>query len=221
MVTRLSFVLVAAAVAGNSVALAQRETTTLVGQWTSETYVSGETGVVTLSFFPNGTYSRKSVVVTEFGWVLAANELLIAPVLEKKDSDIKYGKAAAMDVSFLGDSIIARAGGKELVLRRITGEVPEGHLLGRWESISDENETVVQDFRADGKLIVSVTQSREAGRYVVDDGTISVNTQIPMPTRKKWKFKLSGSSLLLYMSQRLPPLELKKADDQLATQRSY
>jgi hypothetical protein len=218
-VTRLPFVLATLAVAGSSVAHAQRAVS-LVGQWTSEAYVSGETGVVTLNFFSNGTYSRKSLLVTEFGWTLAGSTLLIAPVLEKKDQDIKYGKASEIELVFNGDTLWASSGDQRLTLTRVTGPVEEGMLLGRWQSISDENETIVQDFRADGKLLVTATQSREAGRYSIYDESINLQTQIPIPSRKKWRFKLAGTKLLLYMNQKLPPLELSKTDDQIVT-RSY
>jgi hypothetical protein len=185
----------------------------LVGRWSGETYVSGAMGSVSISFYPNGTYSRKAMSVTEFGWTMDGKTLLLAPAVGRTDSSVTYGKASAIEISFHGDSMIATAKGQSMSLKRVTIPVNEAPVLGRWEGQTAFNETVTQDFTSDGRLIVSVVLSREAGRYDLDDDVINFQEQIPMPGRKRSRFRIEDGKLLLYVSPKLPPLELKKISD--------
>ena len=186
----------------------------IVGQWKGETFAAGGTASVTLSLFANGTYARKIIVTNEYGWTREGDILLMAPVLAVSDSGNSYGKAAAVQLKVHDDSTMeATAGSESLRLRRITALVPESPLLGRWEGMSDLNEAVTQDFTADGRLIVGVTISREAGRYTTAGESITWATQIPVPGRKVSRYRLEDGKLLIYTSPQLPPLEMSRAEE--------
>jgi hypothetical protein len=185
----------------------------IVGQWNGETFAAGGVASVTLSLFANGTYARKIILNSEYGWTLEGDVLLMAPVVAIADSGKSYGKAAAVQIKVHDDSTMtASAGAQSLRLKRITTLVPESPLLGRWEGLSDLNEAVTQDFTADGRLIVGVTVSREAGRYTAAGESITWATQIPVPGRKVSRYRLENGKLLIYTSPQLPPLELSKAE---------
>lgn len=187
----------------------------IVGQWKGETFAAGGVASVTLSFFANGTYARKIIVTNEYGWTLEGDVLLMAPVISIADSGKSYGKAAAVQLKVHDDStMIASAGNQSLRLKRVTALVPESPLLGRWEGLSDLNEAVTQDFTADGRLIVGVTVSREAGRYTTAGESITWATQIPVPGRKVSRYRLENGKLLIYTSPQLPPLELVRAEEE-------
>jgi len=209
MLNRIGLVVTAAAAISNSGAQASRDMP-LVGQWSGESYVGGTTGVVTMMLFANGTYSLKALSISQYGWTMDGNTLLLAPTVSQTDTSVSYGKASAIQVEFQGDSMIASAKGQKISLKRVTLPVKDAPLLGRWEGVTDTNELMTQDFTADGRLIVSVTLSREAGRYSIDEDMIKFEQQIPQPGRRKSRFKLSDGKLILYMSPRLPPLELAK-----------
>jgi len=184
---------------------------TLTGEWRGETYADGTTAQFTLNLFPNGTYSRKVVTVSEFGWTLQGDMLMLAPAVANEEGQLTYGKASVVRLHFTGDSLIATAGKESLTLRRVTALVEDLPLLGRWEGQSDLNEGLTQDFTADGRLIVSVAVSREAGYYTVSDGVISFAEQIPQPGRKRTRFRLEDGKMLLFIAPELPPIELTRA----------
>lgn len=185
----------------------------IVGQWKGETFAAGGIASVSLSFFANGTYARKVIVTNEYGWTLEGDVLLMAPVVAISDSGKSYGKAAAVQLRINDDStMIASAGKETLRLKRITALVSESPLLGRWGGMSDLNEAVTQDFTADGRLIVGVTVSREAGRYATAGESITWATQIPVPGRKVSRYRLENGKLLIYTNPQLPPLELVRAE---------
>jgi hypothetical protein len=185
--------------------------TPLAGKWSGETYADGATARVTIELFPNGTYARRVVTTTEFGWTLLGDTLLVAPAMLSANNEVTYGKASAMLLRFSGDSLIASSRGQSMPLHRVTWPVKDAPLLGRWQGQSDLNEGITQDFTADGKLVVDVTLSTEAGRYTADESTISWETQIPMPGRKKTRYRLENGKLFLYLNAKLPPIELQKA----------
>lgn len=184
----------------------------IVGQWEGQTFAAGGRASVTLNFFANGTYSRKITVTNEYGWTLEGDVLLMAPLVAITDSGKSYGKVAAVQLRVIDDStVVASAGTESLQLRRITARVNESSILGHWEGLSDLNETVTQNFTADGRLIVGVTVSREAGRYSRGGDAITWATQIPVPGRKVSRYRLEKGKLLIYTNPKLPPLELSRA----------
>jgi hypothetical protein len=191
--------------------VSQHGASPLAGEWQGQTFAAGSAATVTLMLYANGTYSRRIVTATEFGWTLQGDgTLIMAPLVSVADDGNHYGKAVALGVTLMGDSLIARAGKNSIVLRRVTASVPETPLLGRWEGLSDMNEPLTQDFTADGRLIITVTHSREAGRWAVSAETINWTEQIPSPGKKRSRYRVEGEKLLIYMTPKLPPLELSR-----------
>jgi hypothetical protein len=187
---------------------------TVAGEWRGETFAAGSVATITLNFYPNGTYARRIVTATEFGWTLEGEDkLILAPLTQISENGPTYGKAVSMRIRIAGDSLIATAGRQSLVLKRVTALVPETPLLGRWEGLSDMNEPLTQDFTADGRLIITVTHSREAGRYSVGSDAISWNVQIPIPSSRRTRYRLEDAKLTIYMNPKLPPIELVPASD--------
>ncbi len=183
-------------------------TPTVVGEWRGEMFSGGVGTRLLLNLYGNGTYSQRSTMVTEYGWTLDGETLLMAPVIER-EPELKYGKAASLHVKLAGDSLIATANKQRIVLRRTTAKVDHSPILGRWEGLSDLNENITQDFTADGRLIVTVTLTREAGRYTLTRNEIAWAEQIPSPRRKhRSRYKLAGDTLTLLAPSPLPSLEL-------------
>ncbi len=182
----------------------------IAGEWKGETFAAGGIAGVSLNLYSNGTYARRIVVVSEYGWTLEGDALILAPLLAQSDTGSTYGKASVLRVKLIGDSLVARAGHDAVHLKRITALAEASPLLGRWEGLSDLNESVTQDFTADGRLIVSLTVSREAGRYALDGEWINWSEQIPMPEKKKTRYRLEDGRLFVYFEPRLPPLELDR-----------
>jgi hypothetical protein len=182
----------------------------IVGKWKGETFAAGSTAEMTLDMFGNGTYARRVVATTEFGWTLDGSTLLLAPAIIGPAGEISYGRASGIHVVLAGDSLVASSGGQSMTLHRVTWPVKDAPLLGRWEGHSELNEGITQDFTADGRLIVAVTLSREAGRYTLDDGMINWEEQIPQPARKRSRYMLAEGRLKIFISPRLPPVELSK-----------
>ena len=194
--------------------VASRDTpsSALVGEWRGEMFSGGVGTRLSLHLFENGTYSQRSTMVTEYGWTLDGETLLMAPVIER-GAENKYGKAMALQVKLEGDSLIATASRQKLVLRRQTSRVDHSPLLGRWEGISDMNEPITQDFTLDGRLIVSVVLTREAGRYSLNRNEIVWAEQIPRPRRHRSRYRIDGGTLTLYSPAPLPPVELSRVTD--------
>jgi hypothetical protein len=165
---------------------------------------------MTLELFKNGTYARRIVAASELGWSASGDTLLIAPLIARVDNEVTYGKAAAVLVKITGDQMVQSAGSKSLNLKRVTSPVASAPMLGRWEGQGDLNEEVIQDFTVDGRLIVTVTVSREAGRWSATDQEIRWEMQIPEPGRRRSKFKLQKGKLLLYIARDLPPIEMTR-----------
>jgi hypothetical protein len=182
----------------------------IVGRWSGETFAAGTTTSMTLDLFKNGTYARRISAASELGWSVSGDTLLIAPLVSRVESESTYGKASAVIVKITGDQMVQSAGPKSITLKRVTWPVENAPMLGRWEGQGEMNEEVIQDFTADGRLIVTVTVSREAGRYVVDDDEIRWETQIPEPGRKKSKFRLQDGKLILFIARELPPIEMTR-----------
>jgi len=207
MLSRHSIALSIAAILGVSGSLADAD---IVGRWTGETFAAGTTTSMTLELFKNGTYARRIVAASELGWSASGDTLLIAPLIARVDNEVTYGKAAAVLVKITGDQMVQSAGSKSLNLKRVTSPVASAPMLGRWEGQGDLNEEVIQDFTVDGRLIVTVTVSREAGRWSATDQEIRWEMQIPEPGRRRSKFKLQKGKLLLYIARDLPPIEMTR-----------
>jgi len=182
----------------------------LVGRWKGAINESGGSTEVVLDLFPNGTYARRVVVVSEFGWTQEGDKLILAPAIERRDNEVSYGKATVVSMKLSNDVLTIADAKQSISMKRATIPVNESALIGRWEGQSDLNEGITQDFLSDGRLIVTVTLAREAGRYVIDDETINWEVQIPDPKRKKTKFKMDGEKLVLFLGSGLPTLEMKK-----------
>jgi hypothetical protein len=182
----------------------------IVGRWAGEMILGGASTSMTLDLFKNGMYARRIVVATELGWSASGDTLVIAPLVSRTATESTYGKASAVLVSITGDQMVQSSGQKSLTLKRVTWPVENSRILGRWEGQGDLNEEVIQDFTADGRLIITITISREAGRWAVDKDDIRWETQIPQPGRKKSKFKFQEGKLLLYLSRDLPPIEMTR-----------
>ena len=195
------------AVFGAGIAL---EDPALLGRWTGDTFAAGTVTSMTLDFFKNGTYARRIIAASELGWSITGDTLLIAPLLSRVESEATYGKASAVLVKITGDQMVQAAGSRSLTLKRVTAAVATSPMLGRWEGQGDLNEEVIQDFTLDGRLIITVTVSREAGRWTVSDDEIRWETQIPEPGRKKTKFKLRDGKLTLFIAREIPPIEMTK-----------
>jgi hypothetical protein len=189
----------------------------LVGEWRGQTFAAGTTAEITLNLYENGTYARRVTSVSEYGWTLDGERLLIAPLTGTANNEPTYGKAMAIRVTVAGDELIASVAKQSLVLKRVTAAVSESPLLGRWEGLTDLNEPLTQDFTADGRLIISVTVSREAGRYSVDKESINWAEQIPKPERRNSRFKLDQDRLTIFFNPRLPPLELSRHTESTAS----
>ncbi len=200
--------LAAQAAPATQVAQTESPRASLMGEWKGETFAAGGVAGVTLNLYPNGTYARRIIVVSEYGWTLEGESLILAPLLAQTDTGSTYGKAAIVNLQLIGDSLVARAGRDAVHMKRITSLVEASPLLGRWEGLSDLNESVTQDFTADGRLIVSLTVSREAGRYSLDGELINWSEQIPVPRNKKTRYRFENARLFVYFEPRLPPLEL-------------
>ncbi|MEO8194809.1 MAG: hypothetical protein ABI681_13240 [Gemmatimonadales bacterium] len=188
----------------------------IVGQWEGDTFAAGNNAGITLNLYPNGTYSKRVVTVMHFGWTLDGNTLLIAPVTAISGDDVTFGKAVGMNVTLMGDSLVASAEGQSLLLRRVTWPVANQPLVGRWEGQSDLNEPITQDFMDTGRLILTIARSREAGRYTIKGESINWQEQIPNPERRRSRFKLEKGKMLLYISPKLPPIELNRVDPNTA-----
>ena len=182
----------------------------LLGRWTGDTFAAGTTTSMTLDFFKNGTYARRIIAASELGWSMSGDTLIIAPLVSRVESESTYGKASAVLVKITGDQMVQASGSKSLTLKRVTSPVAGSPMLGRWEGQGDLNEEVIQDFTLDGRLIVTITVSREAGRWAIDRDEIRWETQIPEPGRKRTKFKLRDGKLTLYIARELPPIEMTR-----------
>ncbi len=182
----------------------------LIGQWTGDVDAQGTPGTLTLNLFPNGTYSRMVSTRSDFGWTMEGDMLIIAAVSGVADGELTYGKASALKIRFDADSMTASHLGKSIVMHRVTSAVRDAPLLGRWMGASDLNETITQDFTVDGRLIVTATLSRDAGRFSIGREEIEFEEQIPKPRKRRSAYELKGDTLLIYLNRQLPPTELTR-----------
>jgi hypothetical protein len=182
----------------------------LAGRWSGETFAAGAPALITLDLFANGTYARRITTSSELGWSMAGETLFIAPLVSRMGNEATYGKASAVLVKIAGDLMTQSAGSTSIILRRVTPAVADGPMLGRWEGQGDDNGNIVQDFTPDGRLIVTVTVSREAGRWSASDKEIKWETEIPQPARKRNRFRMQKGKLLLFIAREIPPLELTR-----------
>ena len=182
----------------------------LVGRWTGETFANGTPARMTLEFFPNGTYERHVESTIELGWSLLGETLLVAPAIGVANGEIKYGRAAEVKVTLVGDEMMQSASGKSIRMARVTPLVPDNRIVGKWNGRSDDNDEVFQEFMPDGRLLVTVITSGEVGKWSVDGSTIKWQEQIPKPQLKTSKFKMKDGKLLVYIAPRLPVMEMTR-----------
>jgi hypothetical protein len=184
----------------------------LVGRWQGSIGQDQTRTDVVLDFFPNGTYARRVSVTTEFGWTQEGDILLLAPAIDKKNNDITYGKATVVSMK-LSDDLLTIADAKQSIsMKRATAPVNESKLIGRWEGQSEMNEGIIQDFLSDGRLMVTVTLAREAGRYSIKDSKISWEVQIPQPHKTKSRFRMEGNKLMMFLTDDIPALEMTRVE---------
>ena len=209
---------IAFCIAATSIALAAPpDDPGLIGRWTGETFANGSPARMTIEFFPNGTYERHIETITELGWSLAGEILLIAPAIGVANGEITYGKAAEVRVTLSGDDMTQSAGGKSIRMTRLTSLVPDNPVVGRWNGRSEENDEVFQEFLPDGRLLVTLLTSGELGKWSVDGSTIKWEEQVPTPRRKKSNFKMKDGKLLVYIAPRIPPMEMTKVEPAAAS----
>jgi hypothetical protein len=189
---------------------APQRSTDLLGRWKGAIEENGVTTEVSIDFFPSGTYARRVTLISEFGWTQSGDVLLIAPALEKRDNEISYGKASVVSMKLADDVLVIADAKQSISMKRATAPVNESALVGRWEGQSELNEGITQDFLSDGRLIVTTTLAREAGRYLVRDQDINWEIQIPNPHKSKSKFRLEKNKLTLFLSSALPALEMTR-----------
>lgn len=188
----------------------------LSGEWQGEVSASGALARMNLSLYEDGTYVKRVVFVNEFGWTAEGSTLFIAPIARSGDS-ILYGRAMPMEMKLADSSLVTRSGRDSLKLRRATWAVEQSPLLGRWQGQTEFGEELTEDFTADGKLVVTITLAHEAGRYSVDHGVIEWWEQIPNPGRRHEKFEIDGDKLKVFVTPKLPPMELFRTTDQLVS----
>lgn len=186
----------------------------IAGEWEGNVSALGATARMTLNLFNDGTYVKRVVFVNEYGWTAVGNTLLIAPSVRYGDS-LLFAKAMSMDMKVTDSSLITKSGKDSLKLRRFTYPVAQSPLLGRWQGQTEFGEELTEDFTADGRLIVSITLTHEAGRYSVDKGNIEWWQQIPESRKRREKFEIDGDKLKVFLGPKVPALELTRSSNQL------
>ena len=192
--------------------IAQAPRGAIVGQWKGAIDEGGSRTEVIIEFFPNGTYARRVALTSQFGWTLSGDVLLLAPALSKSNDEISYGKASAVHMKLKDSVLVISDAQQSISLKRVTVPINEAAILGRWEGVSEQNEGITQDFLSDGRLMITVTLAREAGRYTLDESNINFEEQIPEPRRKKSRFRIADGKLVLFFNQDLPAIELARVE---------
>lgn len=192
--------------------IAQAPREAIVGQWKGAIDEGGSRTEVIIEFFPNGTYARRVALTSQFGWTLSGDVLLLAPALSKSNDEISYGKASAVHMKLKDSVLVISDAQQSISLKRVTVPINEAAILGRWEGVSEQNEGITQDFLSDGRLMITVTLAREAGRYTLDESNINFEEQIPEPRRKKSRFRIADGKLVLFFNQDLPAIELARVE---------
>lgn len=199
-------------IASISAAHAQKSSE-FVGRWKGESVGGGTRTTVIIEFFPRGTYSRRVEVSSEFGWTQNGDALMLAPALGRNDNDVSYGKPSVLRMKLANDVLSISDSLQTISLKRVTVPINESAILGRWEGQSDLNEGITQDFLSDGRLIITITLTREAGRFAVDGSNLVFEEQIPVPQKKKTRFRMEDGKLVMYATPDVPALELVRVAD--------
>ena len=210
MKSRLTLGVVALA-AGSSLGAAQfQKVSDIVGRWKGEFVGNGTKTSIVIDFFPRGTYARRVDVINEFGWTMDGDALILAPAVSRTNNDVSYGKPSVLKMRLADDMLVISDSAQSISLRRVTVPINESAILGRWEGQSDLNEGVTQDFLSDGRLIITVTLAREAGRFSLDRKIITFEEQIPTPQKKKARYKIEDGKLVLYHTPDVPGMEMTR-----------
>lgn len=136
--------------------------------------------------------------------------LILAPAVSRTNNDVSYGKPSVLKMRLADDMLVISDSAQSISLRRVTVPINESAILGRWEGQSDLNEGVTQDFLSDGRLIITVTLAREAGRFSLDRKIITFEEQIPTPQKKKARYKIEDGKLVLYHTPDVPGMEMTR-----------
>jgi hypothetical protein len=182
----------------------------IVGRWKGEFAGDGTKTSVIIDFFPRGTYARRVDVINEFGWTLNGDALMLAPAVSRSNNEVSYGKPAVLKMRLADDMLVISDSAQSISLKRVTVPINESAILGRWEGQSDLNEGITQDFLSDGRLIITVTLAREAGRFSLDGRNITFEEQIPTPRKKKSRYKIEDGKLVLYQTPDVPGMEMTR-----------
>ncbi|HKY99149.1 MAG TPA: hypothetical protein VJL35_14940, partial [Gemmatimonadaceae bacterium] len=143
-------------------------------------------------------------------WTLNGDALLLAPAVTRGDSEVSYGKPSVLKMRLADDVLVISDSAQSISLKRVSVPINESAILGRWEGQSDLNEGVTQDFLSDGRLIITVTLSREAGRFSLDGRSITFEEQIPTPQKKKSRYKIEEGKLVLFLRPDVPGMEMTR-----------
>lgn len=182
----------------------------IVGRWKGEFAGDGTKTSVTIDFFQRGTYARRVDVISEFGWTVNGDALMLAPAVTRSDNEVSYGKPSVLKMRLADDVLVISDSAQSISLKRVTVPINESAILGRWEGQSDLNEGITQDFLSDGRLIITVTLAREAGRFSMDSRSITFEEQIPTPQKKKTRYKIEEGKLVLYQTPDVPGMEMTR-----------
>jgi hypothetical protein len=182
----------------------------IVGRWKGEFAGDGTRTSVVIDFFPRGTYARRVDVITEFGWTVDGDALMLAPALSRSNNDVAYGKPSVLRMKLANDVLVISDSAQSISLKRVTVPINESAILGRWEGQSDLNEGITQDFLSDGRLIITITLAREAGRFSLNGRNIVFEEQIPTPQRKKSRYKFEEGKLVLYQTPDIPGMQMTR-----------
>jgi hypothetical protein len=188
----------------------------ITGEWQGNVSTNTGTARMTLQLYRDGTYVKRIVFVNEYGWTAEGNTLIIAPSMRYGDSTL-FAKAMTMQMRLTDSSLVTKSGKDSLALHRFTYKVDQSPLLGRWQGQTEFGEELTEDFTADGRLIVSITLTHEAGRYSISKDVIDWWQQIPTPGKRRERFQVDGDKLKMFLSGNLPPIELTRSTDQIVT----
>jgi hypothetical protein len=171
-----------------------------------------------LSLFTDGTYVKRVVLVNEFGWTADDTILMIArsQVQAKK---VTFGPPMSTRMTVSDSFLVVKSANESLTLRRLTRFDPKAPLVGRWHGESDLGEELTEDFLADGRLVVGVTLTREAGMYSVKRGAIEWEVQLPNSETRRERFRIEGNRLTIFGNSQQKPIVWERSPIQLVDNR--
>jgi hypothetical protein len=170
----------------------------LIGEWRGVLVKTPLDTQLALSMFRDGSYVRRTVKVSEFAWASEPRAVNITPIM-RNGNDIVLGRATVVRMTVTPMSLTTRSGNDSVVLYRLGESASDSSLVGRWLGENAKGEEVIEEFAPDGKLLVMVTITRDAGRFsLTSHGEIEWLQQIPPEGKQRQKFKLEGNKLKLF-----------------------